>query len=53
MAKTPNTFKSPRKIARPQKKKVRREPGVWKGKVRIAQDFDAPLPPEIMKAFGA
>ena len=26
--------------------------GVWKGKVRIGRDFDAPLPPEIAKGFG-
>jgi prevent-host-death family protein len=29
----------------------RRKPGVWKGKVWIADDFDAPLPPEILDAF--
>lgn len=33
-----------------EKKKVRR-PGVWKGKVWIADDFDAPLPPEILAGF--
>ncbi|MEM6260708.1 MAG: type II toxin-antitoxin system prevent-host-death family antitoxin [Planctomycetota bacterium] len=25
--------------------------GQWKGKVRLADDFDAPLPPEIGAAF--
>lgn len=29
----------------------RRNPGGWKGKVRIARDFDAPLPPEIQLRF--
>jgi prevent-host-death family protein len=30
----------------------RRKPGAWKGHVRIGKDFDAPLPPEIARAFG-
>jgi len=34
---------------RPPRK--RREPGGWEGRVRIAPDFDAPLPPEIQVAF--
>ena len=25
--------------------------GAWKGRVRIADDFDDPLPPEILDAF--
>jgi len=28
-----------------------RQPGGWEGKLRIAEDFDAPLPPEIQAAF--
>jgi prevent-host-death family protein len=28
-----------------------RQPGGWEGKVRIAEDFDAPLPEEIQAAF--
>jgi prevent-host-death family protein len=28
-----------------------RQPGGWEGRVRIAADFDAPLPPEIQSAF--
>ena len=28
-----------------------RQPGGWEGKVRISEDFDAPLPPEIEDAF--
>lgn len=28
-----------------------RQPGGWEGRVRIAEDFDAPLPPEILAAF--
>ena len=29
----------------------KRLPGGWQGKVRIAEDFDAPLPDEILDAF--
>jgi prevent-host-death family protein len=45
--------KSGKPLARlvPLAKKARRVPGVWKGRVRIARDFDAPLPPEILKGF--
>jgi prevent-host-death family protein len=32
---------------------VPRRPGAWKGQVWIADDFDAPLPPEIAAPFGA
>jgi prevent-host-death family protein len=28
-----------------------REPGGWEGQVRISEDFDDPLPPEIQDAF--
>lgn len=28
-----------------------RRPGGWEGQVWIADDFDAPLPPELMKHF--
>jgi prevent-host-death family protein len=28
-----------------------RLPGGWEGRVRIADDFDAPLPPEVQAAF--
>ncbi|HEY8022824.1 MAG TPA: type II toxin-antitoxin system prevent-host-death family antitoxin [Thermoanaerobaculia bacterium] len=28
-----------------------RLPGGWEGKVRISEDFDAPLPPEIQAAL--
>lgn len=28
-----------------------RRPGGWEGKVSIAEDFDAPLPEEILAAF--
>jgi prevent-host-death family protein len=28
-----------------------RSPGIWKGKVTMADDFDNPLPPEILNAF--
>jgi prevent-host-death family protein len=26
--------------------------GMWKGKVWISDDFDAPLPPEVLRSFG-
>lgn len=32
---------------------VERRPGRARGKIRIAADFDAPLPPDIAGAFGA
>jgi prevent-host-death family protein len=35
----------------PLAKKVVRKSGLWKGKVWIAADFDAPLPPEILRGF--
>lgn len=28
-----------------------RQPGGWEGRMRIADDFDAPLPPELQAAF--
>ena len=28
-----------------------RRPGGWEGKVRISEDFDAPLPAEVLDAF--
>ena len=31
---------------------VRRQPGGWEGRMRISEDFDAPLPLEIEGAFG-
>ena len=30
---------------------TRRKPGVWRGNVWIADDFDAPLPPEVLAGF--
>jgi prevent-host-death family protein len=32
-------------------KPSRRKPGLWKGRMWVADDFDAPLPAEILKAF--
>jgi prevent-host-death family protein len=29
-----------------------RQPGSMKGKIHIGDDFDAPLPPDIARAFG-
>ena len=34
-----------------EKKRPRRVPGLLKGKIRIAEDFDDPLPPELLAAF--
>lgn len=28
-----------------------RTPGGWEGKVNVAEDFDAPLPPEVIRGF--
>jgi hypothetical protein len=28
-----------------------RQPGGWEGQVRIAEDFDAPLPPDVQSGF--
>jgi prevent-host-death family protein len=28
-----------------------RTPGLWKGRVTMAEDFDNPLPPEILEGF--
>ena len=28
-----------------------REPGGWEGKVWVADDFDEPLPPDLIRAF--
>jgi prevent-host-death family protein len=30
----------------------RRTPGGWEGAVQISDDFDAPLPPDVLAAFG-
>lgn len=35
----------------PIEKKPKRRPGALKGKIRIAKDFDAPLPEEIFSDF--
>lgn len=32
-------------------RKTRRKPGGWEGKVRVARDFDAPLPAELERTF--
>jgi prevent-host-death family protein len=31
---------------------ARRRPGALKGRIRIARDFDAPLPADLARAFG-
>jgi prevent-host-death family protein len=33
------------------KSKAKRKPGGWEGKIRISNDFDAPLPDNIQSAF--
>ncbi|HEX6534351.1 MAG TPA: type II toxin-antitoxin system prevent-host-death family antitoxin [Gemmatimonadaceae bacterium] len=30
---------------------VQRRPGAWRGRVRIARDFDAPLPHDVLASF--
>ena len=35
-----------------EKKDFRDTFGMWKGKVWVSDDFDAPLPPDLLKAFG-
>ena len=35
----------------PIEKKPKRRPGALKGKIKIAKDFDAPLPEDILSAF--
>ena len=36
-----------------QYKNALRKPGSMKGRISIGDDFDAPLPLEVLKAFGA
>jgi len=31
---------------------ARRKPGALKGRIRIGKNFDAPLPPDLARAFG-
>jgi prevent-host-death family protein len=33
------------------KSKAKRKPGGWEGKIRVSDDFDAPLPDSIQSAF--
>ncbi len=33
------------------KPKAKRKPGGWEGKIRISDDFDAPLPDDIQSQF--
>ena len=35
-----------------EKPDFRKTFGILKGKIRMADNFDAPLPPEILKGFG-
>lgn len=41
----------PRARLVPLKASARRRPGGSKGRIRIARDFDAPLPAEVLAAF--
>lgn len=34
-----------------EEEKVERKPGGWEGQVWMAEDFDDPLPPEILRGF--
>lgn len=36
-----------------ENKKAQRKPGLMKGQIWMSDDFDAPLPPDFLKAFGA
>ena len=36
----------------PPEKRIVRQPGGMKGKIWMSDDFDAPLPPDLLKAFG-
>jgi prevent-host-death family protein len=36
-----------------ENKKAQRKPGLMKGQIWMSDDFDAPLPPDLLKAFGA
>ena len=40
------------RLAPLEKPDLRKTFGMLKGKIRVGDDFDAPLPPEILKAFG-
>lgn len=40
-------------VGRPAVPVSRREPGGLRDRVRVADDFDAPLPPEVAAAFTA
>jgi len=39
------------KLAPLREKKFPRSPGGWEGRVYIAEDFDAPLPDELLDVF--
>lgn len=41
----------PRARLVPLRTRARRRPGGSKGRIRIAADFDAPLPPDILEGF--
>ncbi|MDA0655464.1 MAG: type II toxin-antitoxin system Phd/YefM family antitoxin [Proteobacteria bacterium] len=42
-----------RLVSMEQKPAQGRRPGILKGKIKIHDNFDDPLPPDIAKAFGA
>ena len=33
------------------RRQSQRKPGAWKGRVRMAADFDAPLPEDLLESF--
>ena len=41
------------RLAPLEKKNVRKTLGMLKGKIRVGEDFDAPLPSEILRGFGS
>lgn len=40
------------KLVRYDRSEEPRKPGAMRGKIKIAEDFDAPLPDDIARAFG-
>ena len=40
------------RLAPLKKRDIRKTLGMWKRKAWISDDFDAPLPPEILRRFG-
>jgi prevent-host-death family protein len=39
------------RLVRVPQVRARRKPGLLKGKIRVSPDFDAPLPPRVLRSF--